>query len=129
MNDNHSLVRRMRNALGYARRVFQEACNCGRCGPCRKARQFERLRVEAAAALKPPNDPHAHLNEQQKARIRSVATDHLIADILGDKDNPRFSAEYIVKDWGIGQCLEQISDDPEKQAKAVGFDPETGKEP
>ncbi len=128
MNSSESLIRRMRNALGYVINVFTETCDCGKCGPCRKIRHFEKLRAEAAAALKPPPDPYAHLSQQQKEKIWAVAIEYLEADILGDKDNPRFWAEYIIKDWGIDQCLEQISDDPQKQARTIGFDPDTGKE-
>ena len=72
-------------------------------------------------------DPYTHLTVEQKDIIRQKATEALVGDIMGDKDNPRFWAEYIIKDWGIDQCLEQLSDDQEEQANQIGFDPETGK--
>jgi hypothetical protein len=75
-----------------------------------------------------PPDPYAHLTDDQKAKIREGAIQDIVNQLDGDHDNRRYWAEYVVKDFGLGQCLETIDDDPDDLAEKLGFDPRTGKE-
>ena len=45
-----SLLNRMAEELEYATVVFAEACDCGRCGPCKRVPQMEALIEEARSA-------------------------------------------------------------------------------